>query len=67
MPYLLLFKTMTKLYEAESILRREGIRFDMVPVPEEILDDMCGEMALKVWDREALKMFDEIKVVDVEE
>jgi len=45
MPYLLLFKTMTKLYEAESILRREGIRFDMVPVPEEILDDMCGEMS----------------------
>jgi len=65
--YLLLFKTITKLYHAEEMLRKRKVEFDMMPVPEHLNDDICGEMALRVQEVSVREFLPEIRVIEYNE
>jgi len=65
--YLLLFKTITKLYHAEEILRKRKVKFDMMPVPEHLSDDKCGGMALRVQDVSVREFLPETRVIEYNE
>ncbi len=67
MAYLLLFKTITKLYHAEEILRKRKMKFDMIPVPEHLNDDTCGQMALRVQDVSVREFLPETRVIEYNE
>lgn len=69
MPYVILFTSVTQLYEAEATLNDKGIPNQLIPAPELPDDsaDECGDLALLVDDPDIAKIFDNVKVVEIAE
>ena len=67
MPYLLLFSSVTKVYEAESRLSEQGIPNQVVSLPElpPGLGDDCGDIGILVDDPELIRMFTDGKIIEL--
>ncbi len=67
MAYIILFKSIAQLYEAESILAERGIPNQLMQAPElpDGMGDSCGDNVLVVEDPDVAKMFPDTKILEI--
>ncbi|MCD6418080.1 DUF3343 domain-containing protein [bacterium] len=69
MPYILLFENITQLYRAEAELKKRGIVYQLIPMPDlpDYEENACGENVILVDNPDVENLFKEAKIFKVNE
>jgi hypothetical protein len=67
MAFLLIFKSETQVYEAESALSEKSIPCQIIAAPDlpEDIGDACGDVVLMVDNPDLVQMFENARLVEV--